>query len=580
VKIRNVALVTNNENSFFKTHFSDFLKNDKNLFLIEFHFPHDYDSNLRKLLKVLKANPIDIVFFQMGVFGLKLNQLKYITCKSVCFITDDDWMFDIRTKYVTSYFTYVITTYKYNLKRYKELGLTNIILSQWACNEKVFHPLNMEKKYDVSLIGGPHGDRIDMLNYLIDKGIDIKIYGAGWDKVPRLKNNWGGYLSIDKLVKVINQSKINLNPSMRSTLSGLQLKGRTFEIAGCRAFQLTEDNPYLYDYYDKDKEIITFKDYDDLFEKIQYFLDEEEKRENIIEMAYKRTVSSHTWANRLNEIFDVIEEKDDNRIVLPYVSKSSIDLVYLAQEATTLNSHTVYSINSQVLDQITVYLVFNHDVNEKIDCEIKVFKSIEEALINMESEYCAFIQDGDTWEPEKLKLQLRSLEIDNTNDAQISMVNIGLYINDPWEEDVKYSYRDVKSSFNNQFLSYLLITPSSILVDSKVVQYDLDNFILFLKTGTMDFEFQKILFKKNNYISFVDFDFSLARCQFGNIKSGKFIKRVRTSSMKLRGFRLSKSGIMLFINLLRCAQFKDILVLLYAIIFKDNALNYWIYKRI
>jgi spore maturation protein CgeB len=89
-----------------------------------------------------------------------------------------------------------------------------------------------------------------------------------------------------------------------------QIKGRNFEIPGCGGFLLTGYADNLEDYYEIDKEIVVYKDTNDLIDKIKYYLDHNEEREIIAQAGYERTLRDHTYEKRFNEIFKTIGFKD------------------------------------------------------------------------------------------------------------------------------------------------------------------------------------------------------------------------------------------------------------------------------
>ena len=85
-----------------------------------------------------------------------------------------------------------------------------------------------------------------------------------------------------------------------------QLKGRNFEVPGCRGFLLTDSTDELKNYYEDGKEIIIFKDVKDLISKTKYYLEHEKEREQIAQAGYNRTIKEHTYEKRFEEIFKVI----------------------------------------------------------------------------------------------------------------------------------------------------------------------------------------------------------------------------------------------------------------------------------
>ena len=216
----------------------------------------------------------------------------------------------------------------------------NVIKSQYAANPDLYKPQGGDFKYDVSFIGSSHTNRKKMANYLKMQNINIECWGNGWSN---------GRVSHEEALRIISQSKINLNFTEVSTAtmnirtiikmiakiflrrginstyhffppsiiirnllnfkfpkSHSQIKGRNFEIPAMGGFLLTQDAEDLYNYYEPDKEIAVFKDFNELTEKIKYYLDHENERIAIAKAGHERTIKDHTWENRFKNIFSII----------------------------------------------------------------------------------------------------------------------------------------------------------------------------------------------------------------------------------------------------------------------------------
>ena len=129
----------------------------------------------------------------------------------------------------------------------------------------------------------------------------------------------------DEMVKIINQTKINLNLSnaisyklpfliwalhspravkdillLRKTIE--QVKGRHYEINGCGGFQLSYNIPGLEIAYEIDKEIAVYNSVDDLIKKILFFLNDDKLREEIAENGYKRAKKDHSAQNYMKQL--------------------------------------------------------------------------------------------------------------------------------------------------------------------------------------------------------------------------------------------------------------------------------------
>ena len=294
------------------------------------------EMNENLLVAVFKEK-LDLVFFVNGGKTIKKETIKKITQKSgavtLNLFFDDHWQFYNYSRYWGPLYHWVGTTDPLVIKKYHKIGYKNAIFTPVACNHFLYKPLKLPKIYDVSFIGRPHGIRRKIIEKLRKVGIDVKCFGEGWPS---------GHVSQEKMLKIFSQSKINLNFSKSSGVFwkqiGLiflhrkfdrsiginnplkwyenfqvllvqrrrQLKGRNFDVPGCGGFLLTEYIEKLEDLYKIGKEIECFFNFNELVEKIKYYLEHNEERERIAQAGYERTLRDHTSEKRLNEIFRII----------------------------------------------------------------------------------------------------------------------------------------------------------------------------------------------------------------------------------------------------------------------------------
>jgi len=155
--------------------------------------------------------------------------------------------------------------------------------------------------YDVSFVGQPHGNRKVIVERLRHSGLHVQTWGHGWPN---------GRLSYDELVRVFNQSRINLNMSNASRhrikfweKRRDQIKGRNFEIPGCGGFQLSSFVEGIDEFFKDGEEIALFRDETDLVEKIRYYLENPLVRESVAGAGHRRALADHTYQNRFESIF-------------------------------------------------------------------------------------------------------------------------------------------------------------------------------------------------------------------------------------------------------------------------------------
>lgn len=107
----------------------------------------------------------------------------------------------------------------------------------------------------------------------------------------------------EDLIKIYNSAKIVLNIHSHGKSD---LNMRVFEATACGALLLTEERRCLGDFFDINKEILTFKDKNELKKRVEYYLVHEEKRKEIALVGQKRVYLEHTYEHRVREIIEEI----------------------------------------------------------------------------------------------------------------------------------------------------------------------------------------------------------------------------------------------------------------------------------
>ena len=146
-------------------------------------------------------------------------------------------------------------------------------------------------------------ERTEILDLLSQKyQVDFYTY----DETPRLsKVRNRGTAEVMKEAPIIYRcSKINLNISLRSILTGIPL--RSFEIMGNKGFLLSNYQRDYGEYFVDGTDYVYYADYEDLERKVEYYLTHEKERQEIAENGYRKVKSSHTYKNRVDTILEII----------------------------------------------------------------------------------------------------------------------------------------------------------------------------------------------------------------------------------------------------------------------------------
>ncbi len=165
---------------------------------------------------------------------------------------------------------------------------------------------------DVSHVGAGYLNRQYVFSGLID--LDFKLWGNDWEKTASIRQvlqRDGARLATEESVKVFNASKININLHSSQMHEGVNPDGdyvnpRTFEIAACGGFQLTDHRSLLPELFEEGKEIITFRHERELRTLIDRYLADPDERNRIAELARRRTLTEHTYEIRMAEALNFI----------------------------------------------------------------------------------------------------------------------------------------------------------------------------------------------------------------------------------------------------------------------------------
>jgi len=167
---------------------------------------------------------------------------------------------------------------------------------------------------DLSFMGAGYPNRRVAFRQLLNH--DFKIWGNEWDGDPVLApyvQEGGRRVSSEECVKIFNASKINLNlhssiDPERLVTNGDFVNPRTFELAACGAFQLTDSRSLMDEAFAAD-EVVRFASLAEMKEKIVHYLAHEDERTAIAARARARVLAEHTYDARMQTLLDFCAER-------------------------------------------------------------------------------------------------------------------------------------------------------------------------------------------------------------------------------------------------------------------------------
>jgi len=266
------------------------------------------DLNQAFLETVERVQP-DIIFCVLMHYELWLEVLEAVRqrCPTtlVHWGTDDSWKYEQFSRWVATAFHLHVTTVPEAVEKARHDGLSNFFLSQWAASSvSLAEPLAASKcRYPVTFVGSAYGNRPRWIADLKKRGIEVTCFGYGWPNGP---------VKAEEIPLILRDSVISLNFGDSGLHLGKfwlhrsrQIKARVFEVSGAGGCLLTESAPHLCNYYLPDREIVTFKELDDLTGRIVWFLSHPDERDAIARAGHERTVREHTYERRFSQLLEI-----------------------------------------------------------------------------------------------------------------------------------------------------------------------------------------------------------------------------------------------------------------------------------
>lgn len=173
-------------------------------------------------------------------------------------------------------------------------------------------------RWDVSVVGTGFPRRRRALEAIRSAAGSVLVVGSGWpDKFDGAGVEHKPLASPLEAATIYNESRINLNVHREETdfsvssesFRPVSPNGSVFYVAGCGAFQIADDSRQdLPNLFEPGKEIVLYRDSEELQALVTRYLADEQERTRIAEAGRKRALAQHTYAHRLRKVVEMLEE--------------------------------------------------------------------------------------------------------------------------------------------------------------------------------------------------------------------------------------------------------------------------------
>ena len=303
-----------------------------------------------------RSAPIDLFFsyfYSSCVTPPTVREIRRLGFPTVNFSCNNIHQFDLVKELAPAY-DFCMVPERATLERFREAGATPLYI-QMAANPRIYRPYPLEREFQVTFVGQRYADRPLYIARLAQAGIDVRAFGPGWmrpslgrtlmdpsrrseavgfyrslsagELVRRaarrlgralgtrdgsveaiLRGRVGPPLDDEDLVRMYSRSQVSLGfstvgESHRDDRPLQQVRLRDFEAPMSGALYCTGHMDELAEFFEPGREILTYRDADELVETVRHTLDHPAEAETIRLAGHRRARQDHTWEQRFRTLF-------------------------------------------------------------------------------------------------------------------------------------------------------------------------------------------------------------------------------------------------------------------------------------
>ena len=266
--------------------------------------PHKPDDEIKKLFDSHKPELVFMQIQQEKVIDLGL--IKYMNKTAILI----NWSGDVRDPLPSWFYdfdTYCFTCFS-NIRDVKKIKGEYL---QIGIDPEIFKKYSTEQNNDIVFMGNRSmcfplsGHRVQAVDFLKANYKNFKVYGSWTNADGNLMNDQYGEAKVYSAAKIaISISHFNIDRYFSDRL--LRAMG-----SGC--FTISHHYEGIELDFEVGKHLETFKDFNDLKEKIDYYLAHDDERNKIAFAGYEHVHKNFTTKNMANDILRIYEKNKSIR---------------------------------------------------------------------------------------------------------------------------------------------------------------------------------------------------------------------------------------------------------------------------
>lgn len=180
------------------------------------------------------------------------------------------------------------------------------VLLQCVDDEVMTCEEHKDKKYELLFVGNSRHVFRPILRDLLPTEHKLSVYGRHWEEFPVQDYVVDAYMDNDKVGQAYHDAKILLNDHWDDMRGYGIISNRIFDALAVGAFVISDDIPEITTLFEGN--VVTYQTKEDLKEKIDYYLEHTEERDQMAKRGQEIVLNSHTFKDRIKEILGILRE--------------------------------------------------------------------------------------------------------------------------------------------------------------------------------------------------------------------------------------------------------------------------------
>ncbi len=250
-----------------------------------------------------------------------LRRLQRMNIPTAMWFVEDYTLFTYWRAFAPLYSVFAVIQEQPFLDKLVEVGQNNAVYLPMAALPRFHTPQQLtateHKAFsaDVAFLGAGYPNRRVAFRPLASRN-SFKIWGTEWDDdatFSQCLQQSGARISAEDSVKIYQSTKVNINlhssiEKNTSITQGDFVNPRTFELAALGAFQVVDKRTLMADLFADDM-LATFTSLEEMYAKIDYYLEHPQEREAMSQKAKAHVLAQHTYEQRMQTLLDFVHQK-------------------------------------------------------------------------------------------------------------------------------------------------------------------------------------------------------------------------------------------------------------------------------